>query len=72
MPKSRFSARAVLLVFLLGAALDFVLGYLQWHSLSAGVTWIVGGSFVTAFFLFLYRASSRNDSSGPDDAPPGA
>src|ERR1019366_9396604 len=54
-PNTRGSIRVVLLIFLVCAVFDSVLGYIHERSVPAGVISAVGGLFGTAFYLFLFR-----------------
>jgi len=46
--------KAIVLLFSLFVASDFVLGYIRERSVPAGVISVVGGLFSTAFYLLLY------------------
>lgn len=59
-----FSAKAILLIFLLCALIDFLMSYVDHRSVPVGVISAVGGLFGTAFYLFLFGAlQSRSDRS---------
>jgi O-antigen/teichoic acid export membrane protein len=57
------AVKAIVLVFLLCAAFDFVWGYVHERSVPAGVISVVGGLFGTAFFLLVFWPwKDKNDS----------
>jgi hypothetical protein len=54
-----------LLFFSICAVVDFVFGYIKWHSIGAGVVAIVCGLPLTALLFLGFRALGKaNDDSG--------
>jgi hypothetical protein len=62
---SRNSAKAILLLFSLGALADFLLGYIERRSMAEGVISVVLGLFGTAWYAFLFLGSG-NDKAKSD------
>jgi hypothetical protein len=44
-----------LVFFSICAVIDFVWGYIKWHSVAAGLVAIVGGLPLTAFLYFVFQ-----------------
>ena len=55
-----------LLFFSICAVCDFVLGWIKWHSVAAGIGAIVGGLPLNLVLYFVFRASWKRKG----DAPP--
>jgi hypothetical protein len=69
----RLGLRAVLLIFLLCAILDFGWGYFEKRSLPHGVISVVFGLFGTAFYAWLmgvFRTEENNKSDSDDPNEP--
>ena len=52
-----------LVIFSIGAVVDFVFGYMNWHSIGAGLVAIIGGLPLTA--LLYLGLKSHDDSEIP-------
>jgi len=58
-----------LVFFSICAVVDFVFGYMNWHSVIAGIVAIVCGLPLTGLLFLGFRASSKgNDESGKPDS----
>ncbi len=58
-----------LVFFSICAVVDFVFGYVKWHSVIAGIVAIVCGLPLTALLFLGFRASWKdNDGSGTPDS----
>jgi len=56
-----------LVFFSICAVVDFVFGFIKWHSVLSGVVAIVCGLPLTALLFLAFRASWKgNDDSGVD------
>jgi hypothetical protein len=60
MQKPDFTAKGILLVFVLCAGYDFVRGYMGHRSIPTGVLTVICGLFGTAFYLFFFWLSGKD------------
>ena len=60
---------SALVFFLICAVVDFVFGYIKWHSFVGGIGAIIGGLPLTALLFLLFRAGAngKEDKSHRDD-----
>jgi hypothetical protein len=57
--------RSPLVFFSICALIDFVFGYVKWHSVLSGVGAIIGGLPLSALLFFVLRPSwNASDKSG--------
>lgn len=65
--RAGMSAKAIVLIFVLCAVADFVLGYIHERSFPAGLISVIGGLFGTAFYVLVFKwflnGSDQTDSS---------